>query len=190
MIVESAAGKAAAIVEPTGEMPAAEAAGTQASSGYAATMEAAAKTSTMEASTAKTSTAKAATVETTTSTAAKATAAMAATTSATTTTATPRQRHRRRDQGNGRNGQQADHCLAQHNESPEIRSQPRSLRRWRSIGAAASVLANTFPQLVATQIKFQFNARGCAQRTGSSQISGDSNSRHTAPRADGNVQFR
>jgi hypothetical protein len=87
-----------------------------AAAGHAAAMETAAATATKAAATHAASTAVAATAATTH------TAATTATTASSTTAAS--QRHCWRNQGNGRNCQQCDHRLAQHNHSPSRISLP------------------------------------------------------------------
>jgi hypothetical protein len=88
---------------------------------YTAAME----TASSEAATMETATAAHAAAVKTATAAAKATATpVAASTAATSTATSPR--HRWRNQANGRNCQQRDHCLTQHNHSPSeiYRSQP------------------------------------------------------------------
>jgi hypothetical protein len=130
---------------------------------HAATVETARYAAAMETASSEAATAKAATMETATA-AAKATAApMAASTSTAATSTASSQRHRRRNQANGRNCQQRDHCLTQHDHSPSEISLPTStvLWRWESFWRIANSFDESVTQLSASHalIKFKFSER-------------------------------
>jgi hypothetical protein len=135
-IMESTAAEATTIMEATTTT---ESATITESASHTTVESAASEAATAHAAAAKTATAHTATVETTAPAATKAAAAHAATaavaatttaataaTAAATSAAATSQRHCWRSQANGRNCQQRDHRLAQHNHilRPRYRSQP------------------------------------------------------------------
>jgi hypothetical protein len=114
--VESTTTTKSASVETTAIMESASHAATMETARYTAAME----TASSEAATMETATAAHAAAVKTATAAAKATATPVAASTATSP------RHRWRNQANGRNCQQRDHCLTQHDHSPSeiYRSQP------------------------------------------------------------------
>jgi hypothetical protein len=155
----SAIMKSTAVESTTTKSASVETTAIMESASHAATMESARYTAAMETASSEAATAKAATMETATAThaaavktattAAKATAApVAASTPATSTATSPR--HRWRNQANGRNCQQCDNCLTQHDHSPSqiYRSQPGpgfagGNRFGESLSASTSPLLNS-----------------------------------------------